>query len=368
MKTRSEHERGNISVLVCFAIVMLLSIAALAIDLGICYVAKTELQNAVDAAALAGAGLLDGTNSAVIIGTAGTGGTARAMAQNIGSKNPVGGVQLPPGNFTVAFGRYSSGANDSIIPDTSGIVNAVKVSSGKPSETFFARIFNVFSVDIGAKATAGRTGTGYTVISKEPITSPGDPAKYSGFTDGLVYSDAGEAVVSQYSKSYPTTFPVASSGELKDSVTLSNLTYRFSSITLSGSDEVTISNNGEVVLYVDGDFNFNSKIPINMSAVKSLTMYVNGNIKASGNSFISTNSVAQVLNIYGTGASGKKVECDFSGSSSITVNLYAPNYTITNTGTADLYGMIVGKIVELKGNSFIHKTAFNGPLQVKLVD
>ena len=66
MKTTTRaRQRGAVVILVGFVLVALIGFAGLVIDLGRLYVAKTELQNAADAAALAGAKLLDGTAAGV---------------------------------------------------------------------------------------------------------------------------------------------------------------------------------------------------------------------------------------------------------------------------------------------------------------
>lgn len=62
MKTTTPaRQRGAVVILVGFVLIVLIGFAGLVIDLGRLYVAKTELQNAADAAALAGAKFLDGT-------------------------------------------------------------------------------------------------------------------------------------------------------------------------------------------------------------------------------------------------------------------------------------------------------------------
>lgn len=64
MKTRASlknRQGGAVAVMVGISIVVLVGFLALVIDLGHLYIAKTELQNGADAAALAGAKQLDGT-------------------------------------------------------------------------------------------------------------------------------------------------------------------------------------------------------------------------------------------------------------------------------------------------------------------
>jgi hypothetical protein len=60
-----EQQSGLVIVMLALVLVVLLGVAALALDLGRLYVLKSEMQNAADAAALAGAAELDGKNDAI---------------------------------------------------------------------------------------------------------------------------------------------------------------------------------------------------------------------------------------------------------------------------------------------------------------
>ena len=62
-KLRSE--KGAILFIVAAGMVVFIGMAGLAIDLGMLYNVKTDLQNATDAAALAGAWKLDGTGAGI---------------------------------------------------------------------------------------------------------------------------------------------------------------------------------------------------------------------------------------------------------------------------------------------------------------
>ncbi len=65
----TQHQRGAVAIIVALCLTLLIGMLGLVLDLGHVYVAKTELQNAADAAALSGAkeldGSLDGVNRAV---------------------------------------------------------------------------------------------------------------------------------------------------------------------------------------------------------------------------------------------------------------------------------------------------------------
>lgn len=64
MKSPIQKERGAILVMAAFILVILIGVAAFALDLGRLFVLHTEMQNAVDAAALSAAAELDGEHDA----------------------------------------------------------------------------------------------------------------------------------------------------------------------------------------------------------------------------------------------------------------------------------------------------------------
>lgn len=138
---RAQDERGSTIVFVTLSMTALLSIVALAVDVGMLYDVRTEAQRTADAAALAGAGTflmkssLDAEDEAI----------ARAEAINFGAQNLVYGdpaeilpedveVDLALGRVTVTVHRTED--RDSAIP------------------TWFANVFGVGQADVAARAAA----------------------------------------------------------------------------------------------------------------------------------------------------------------------------------------------------------------------
>ncbi len=142
-------ERGITLFIVAAALVVLLGMAALAIDLASLYVGRNEAQRAADAAALAGA--------KAFVDTGFTSGlVTQAVAQNIatqraiaaGGQNTVGGqpAQIQSGDVTFNFSTPENPRVTVIVQRTSARGNAMPV--------FFAKIFGVLSSDVSAQATA----------------------------------------------------------------------------------------------------------------------------------------------------------------------------------------------------------------------
>jgi len=122
-----KKEEGNVLVLSAFALVVLLGFAALAIDVGVILTARSQLQNAVDAAALAGvSGLLTSQTLA----------TDRAI--NIAGSNDCLNQPVAINAVDVTF-------------PTSG---RVQVQGRRQLNLFFARVLGINTTNITATAVA----------------------------------------------------------------------------------------------------------------------------------------------------------------------------------------------------------------------
>src|SRR5579863_9218777 len=154
MKTRTpsrhrHHEQGQTILLVAISLVSLLAMAALAIDVVTLYVARSEIQRAADAAALAGAKaiadssittlLLTDPNFATVQGWAPTAATARinVVLQN----NLVAGTVPTLGSATVDWSRQGN-------PHITVVLNRPNLP------TFFSKIWGASPTNVTATATA----------------------------------------------------------------------------------------------------------------------------------------------------------------------------------------------------------------------
>lgn len=193
-------ESGSSLALVGLAALVLIALAALAIDLGMLYTARGEAQRVADAAALAGAGGL--------VVSPGNEDLARALATDYAARNPVRGepvtlrpediaVETPEGRVTVTVHRTD--ARDNAIP------------------TLLAHVIGFETVDVRTSATAEASASGavrcllplaipdrWAEVGGDPLTfdpedgdyyipwDPDDPdAPYTGYSQ----EDAGTEVL-----------------------------------------------------------------------------------------------------------------------------------------------------------------------------
>ncbi|MBV9482690.1 MAG: hypothetical protein JO249_18365 [Acidobacteria bacterium] len=139
------RQHGQTILLVAASTFALIAMMALAVDVAMLYVRRTEAQEAVDAAALAGAKAFvtsgyTTNNNAVPPSTAQTLATNQAIAA--GQQNRVAGAPVQASELTVTFPQMA--------PQGNPVISVVFARTGSP--TFFARIFGVQSA--GVKATA----------------------------------------------------------------------------------------------------------------------------------------------------------------------------------------------------------------------
>lgn len=142
-------ESGQMLILFVLALGVLLGMAAMTIDVGLAYVARRDMQNAADAAALAGADLLLEGQSSVLAANA-----ARDLALQNGYDNAAADVTVTI-NVPPTSGPH---AGDS---------DFVEVLIEHPIDTVLARAVGKTSFDVSARAVAGidRTPKPYSIIT-----------------------------------------------------------------------------------------------------------------------------------------------------------------------------------------------------------
>jgi len=147
--SQKRNQRGVSLFVVAAAMVVILGLAALAIDLVSFYLGRSEAQRSADAAALAGATMF--VTSGCTSGSSGCSFTQTAAtneAISVGDKNLVGGVSPGIQTSDVTF-------NFSVPADPRITVTVQRTAArGNAMPTFFAKIFGISTVDVSASATA----------------------------------------------------------------------------------------------------------------------------------------------------------------------------------------------------------------------
>jgi len=188
--SRRRGQRGQTIVLVAISIVSLLAMAALAIDVVTLYVARTEIQRAADAAALAGAkGIADsGVTGLPISDTNFTGAEALAQSMAQAAINAVIATNLVAGSAASLVGSPSfsfTTTNTTLLVDDPRVTVTLRQTN---LPTFFARIFGRTGATVTASATAEAYNpanlASYTPISprcvKPWLVANADPTQNGG--------------------------------------------------------------------------------------------------------------------------------------------------------------------------------------------
>jgi len=170
-----DNSRGVVAVMVAVTLMVLLAMAAAAIDIGHAMVARNELQNAADAAALAGARTLgiayEGMTPAQMAIYTLTGGDRAAIvsaAQTTSVLNKAAAVDVSVLASDVQIGLWNSATRT--FTSTTNQPRSVRVvthrdgSANGPISTFLANVVGLSSVNVSAAATAELTAIGSTPL------------------------------------------------------------------------------------------------------------------------------------------------------------------------------------------------------------
>ncbi len=185
-QTRARSRRGALTVLVALLLIPFLGMVAFAVDMAWIVQSRSDLQNAADAAALAGAeqltsgsvqySLAGQTQQGTILANAES--SATTYAKNFASYNVAGGhSSLTLNSSDIEFG-FTNGSN-SYTANAGGFPNTVKVTmrldgnANGALKLFFAPVFGMSSTNIVATA-AGTiyTGTIVNFQSNPPTNIP----------------------------------------------------------------------------------------------------------------------------------------------------------------------------------------------------
>ena len=153
------RRRGASMIVVLVSLIGLIAISSLAIDMGLLWGARTQLQNAADSSALAGAAnLVDDSGLTVTVSDAVNASVDLAAMNRAGSHTSLEllSTDVEPGNWSVDTETFDPGV--SLLDPT--FVNAVRVTarlddvSNGPIPAVFSRVVGKSAFNVGASAVA----------------------------------------------------------------------------------------------------------------------------------------------------------------------------------------------------------------------
>lgn len=156
MSRRLTDDRGQVLVIVAAAMVVLLGIAALAIDLGFGWMMRRQAQNAVDPAAIAAARWIDDTSGSSINPTEAWDSACFYAHQNGYFGGPTSTADCVPANDPLESTLDVNFPPDASAGQWAGTNGMVQVVITSERETFFSRIFGADRVKVSEQAVAAR--------------------------------------------------------------------------------------------------------------------------------------------------------------------------------------------------------------------
>jgi hypothetical protein len=213
-----------------------------------------------------------------------------------------------------------------------------------------AEIYGVAYTGVGGTVTIGAQG------SVGPSFTQRDTTLAQALADGFVQSDFNvdvpDAVLPAGAGSWSY---VGTGGGISKDTTLTSGDYRTGGISLiNNSKKDTLTINGNVRLYVDGNVSLSGISQIIISSNSSLTVYVSGSVSLTGNGIINQNGTAQKDVWYGLTSS---TSWTIAGNGYFTGAIYAPSATVSVKGggsSGDFNGSIVANNITLTGQVKIH--------------
>ncbi len=160
--SRPQPKRGAILPLTAISIIALCGFLAFSIDVGMLAVARAQVQDAADAAAIAGARSLNGVSGGNVANS-----TANAIAQ--ACRNTVLGTNIAPAEVAVTQGTYhynyqSQTFSPLFPPGTNENYNLTQVTITHTYNTTFAKVLGVNTMTVHATSTAAHRPRDVAVI------------------------------------------------------------------------------------------------------------------------------------------------------------------------------------------------------------
>jgi len=352
MFSKLKDESGQVMVLFALSFAVFCCIAALVIDLGLVYVKKSNLQTAVDAAALAGAEALPSIS------------TAKNAAVHYAELN---GVDV---------------SNTTVTSPYNGDSTKIEVVCTQTVEYTFARVLGYTTTEVSARAVAEKTGMSggpfdYTIFSgssSETLTINGS----SQYIGGSVHSNY-KFSINGSSQTITRNAEAASTFKANGSSITIGGTCQGSSITINGS-KISIGSQVFGAAAIIDMLDFSATIQAEAEAAGATytgnktyngsnihvdsPIYVDGDLTVNGSSFIGTGIILASGNISFNGSnlksSGSSV-CFYSERGNITINgsnieldgiVYAPNGSIIMNGSNQtINGRVIGNKISFNGSN-----------------
>jgi len=388
-----KNQEGAVAVLVGIMIAAIMGFVGLALDVGNLMVTKTEMQNAVDAAACAGALQLPDQSK------------ANAEANTILQSNG-----FPSATVTPTYPTNATWSGNS--------VPAISIIFTQTVPTLFMRVLGITSVQLSAQAEAvllnsssglpppfTYNGSPNTLFSVNNLIMNGSQSvKGSIFTDAKLTMNGSEVITGNAVGVTGITMcgsekidGFAQADTVKDITMVgseqiiggtqagaSNMSLPdFSQAIINATSSANTYNSSQTFngitsgsgpIYVKGDVTINGSVSWSGCILATGNIIINGSSQVTGSNQVFLYSSNGNITMNGTTSFGT------GGTNGSNVIAYAPNGTIIINGSSTWYGLVVGNQLTLNGSGSFDGTGVNnlnslpsgaislGPSQSKLIN
>jgi len=363
---RLHGQRGGIAIWFALLLPVLLGFAALAVDVTRLNLTRVELQNAADAAALAGARSLSDAGGDPYNWTAAT-----SKAQELAQSNKADGVLIQANSVNIQTGYWNLQSRNwsdesPSYTHVNGDFPGVRATVAHSLNLFFAPFLGINNSNVQAHAVAILSGAGgpfdYAIFS-------GSPTKQLNM-NGSNFDITGSVHTNNRLLINGSSINITEAAEAVETITTNG-----SGITiderLPNSSSISMPDYSDAVAEAAEAANqtYNTSYTINGGHITSEPIYVQGDnntITVNGSGFTATGAVMGDGNITINGggtASGDSQICFYSTNGDITLNgsnynlngvLYAPNGKITINGSnVTINGSVVGNEVRINGSGLV---------------
>src|SRR3972149_3751415 len=192
------------------------------------------------------------------------------------------------------------------------------------------------------------------------LTSDCDPLDTPTFFNDNVTPIASDNNDGELSPLYYNTFTQAFSLSSSSSYTLGvageSKKYYFSSLSVASSSQLTVT--GNVTLYVNGNFSFNSSSDLVLASGAKLTAYVTGTISIGSSGKVNAANDKKPANFFlwssAISSNNSDYKITLTSSSDVYAAIHAPQAAINISSSVDLYGAVRGKYINIASSADFH--------------
>ncbi|MBW7894169.1 MAG: hypothetical protein H3C27_03575 [Opitutaceae bacterium] len=241
-----------------------------------------------------------------------------------------------------------NGDGSVIVPYSSGVAN----DAGSIGSVNVTSTISVNNADIWGTAAVG--GSSISAIGVGPNGRVGPFGTTSGTLDPNSVSTDFTANLEDVTA--PTGATAYTPSDISATTTITSGVYSLNSISLSGSNKLTIS--GDVTLVLSSTTIDNIAITgnasIELNAGASLIIYAAGNVNIAGKGLLNPNTQPKSFQLWGTGTSAINQDIKIAGQGTLMGICYAPNADLTIVGNGHVCGSFVAETIKIAGNAAFH--------------